>query len=37
VDPTTPRRPLEWLAATVARDGEPDVGPRRLTDGPAVH
>jgi len=29
----SPRRPEEWLAATVHRAGEPDVGRSRLADG----
>ena len=32
----SPRRPEEWLAATVHRAGEPDVGRSRLPDGVAV-
>ena len=29
----SPRRPEEWLAATVHRAGEPDVGRSRIADG----
>lgn len=33
VEHPSPRRPEEWLAATVARADDPAVGPSRLTDG----
>ena len=33
VELPSPRRPEEWLAATVPRADAPDIGPSRLTDG----
>lgn len=33
VEQPSPRRPEEWLAATVARADDPAVGPSRLADG----
>lgn len=33
IEQPSPRRPEEWLAATVARADDPELGPSRLADG----